>query len=134
MHPAASVILFTTSSGAGYGLLFLTALAALFGLPVSSVFGTVASVIALTLITLGLLASTFHLGHPERAWRAFSQWRSSWLSREGVAAVASYPPAVLFLLGWLFALPAWLWIASAFLAALGSLVTVICTGKIYASL
>ena len=53
-------------------------------------------VIALGLITVGLLSSTFHLGHPERAWRAFSQWRSSWLSREGVAAVITYVPAVIF--------------------------------------
>jgi DMSO reductase anchor subunit len=37
----------------------------------------------------GLLSSTFHLGHPERAWRALSQWRSSWLSREGIAAIAT---------------------------------------------
>jgi DMSO reductase anchor subunit len=37
----------------------------------------------------GLLASTTHLGRPDRAWRAFSQWRSSWLSREGIAAVAT---------------------------------------------
>ena len=36
------------------------------------------------LICSGLLSSTLHLGHPERAWRALSQWRSSWLSREGV--------------------------------------------------
>jgi hypothetical protein len=50
------------------------------------------------LVSLGLLSSTFHLGHPERAWRAFSQWRSSWLSREGVAAVATYLPAGLLFL------------------------------------
>ena len=40
------------------------------------------------LITLGLLSSSPHLGHPERAWRAVSQWRSSWLSREGALALA----------------------------------------------
>ena len=134
MHPAASVILFTTTSGAGYGLLFLVALAALRDFPVSSLYGALASIIALILISAGLLASTFHLGHPERAWRALSQWRSSWLSREGVAAVATYPPAGIFLLGWLFPLPAWLWTAAALLSLLGAIVTVTCTGKIYASL
>ena len=134
MHPAASVILFTTASGAGYGLLFLVALGRLLGLPMESLYGALATLLALVLITIGLLASTFHLGHPERAWRALSQWRSSWLSREGVAAVATYLPAGLFLLGWLFTLPAWLWSVSAALAALGSLATVICTGKIYASI
>ena len=40
-------------------------------------------------LTVGLVSSTLHLSHPERAWRAFSQWRSSWLSREGVAAVGA---------------------------------------------
>ncbi|MEX0924176.1 MAG: DmsC/YnfH family molybdoenzyme membrane anchor subunit [Rhodovibrionaceae bacterium] len=134
MHPAASVILFTASSGAGYGLLFLIALAAAFGLPLNSLYGAAASFLALGLISTGLLASTFHLGHPERAWRALSQWRSSWLSREGVAAVATYLPAGIFLLGWLFPLPEALWKASALLAALGAVATVICTGKIYASL
>jgi hypothetical protein len=54
------------------------------------------------LVSLGLLSSTFHLGHPERAWRAFSQWRSSWLSREGVAAVATYLPAGLLFLALMF--------------------------------
>ena len=52
------------------------------------------------LITAGLLSSTVHLGRPERAWRAFSQWRTSWLSREGVAALATYIPAGLFGIGW----------------------------------
>jgi hypothetical protein len=60
-----------------------------------------ASIVALVLgvlVSLGLLSSTFHLGHPERAWRALGQWRSSWLSREGVAAVATYLPAGLLFL------------------------------------
>ncbi|MET4129269.1 DmsC/YnfH family molybdoenzyme membrane anchor subunit [Roseovarius sp. MBR-6] len=86
MHPAPSVIAFTTLSGAGFGLLFWLGL----GLP--AVTGWVAFVffaIAFALAAGGLMASTFHLGHPERAWKAFSQWRSSWLSREGVCAVAA---------------------------------------------
>ena len=32
--------------------------------------------LALLLITAGLLSSLKHLGRPERAWRALSQWRS----------------------------------------------------------
>ena len=101
MHPAYSVILFTTASGAGYGLLALLGLVGIsHGEASSLAFGLTAMVIALGLITVGLLSSTFHLGHPERAWRAFSQWRSSWLSREGVAAVLTYVPALLFGLVW----------------------------------
>ena len=103
MHPALSVILFTTASGAGYGLLFLIGL--LTGtsfLPESRWFAVAAFGLSLGAISFGLLASTFHLGRPERAWRAFSQWRTSWLSREGVASVIAYVPAGLLALDWIF--------------------------------
>ena len=90
MHPAYSVILFTTASGAGYGLLVWLCLCGLFGLvPTERWLGIAGFGLAFALITAGLLSSTAHLGRPERAWRAFSQWRTSWLSREGVMAVAT---------------------------------------------
>jgi DMSO reductase anchor subunit len=136
MNPAYSVILFTTVSGAGYGLLALLGLVGFNHGPVSNfAFGLVAVVVALGLITVGLLSSTFHLGHPERAWRAFSQWKSSWLSREGVASVVTYIPAVLFGATWLDIVhaPAWigpLGIATAIMCA----ITVFCTAKIYSTL
>ncbi len=135
MHPAYSVLLFTTISGAGYGLLFALGLGLATGLlPASGVFGFTTMAIALVLITTGLLSSAFHLGHPERAWRAFSQWRSSWLSREGVAAVATYLPAVPLTLLWGF-VPDSPWLpALAVLSAAGAVVTVFCTGCIYSSL
>lgn len=135
MHPAYSVILFTTSSGAGYGLLFWVSIA-LMTSDMShthwSFFFTLA--MALALITLGLLASTFHLGHPERAWRALSQWRSSWLSREGVTAVATYLPAGLLGLLSLLKMTTGAEPFLALLCALSAVATVWCTGMIYASL
>lgn len=77
MHPAPSIIAFTTASGAGYGLLFLLAMTAPADLlPARRWFGLAALALALGLITFGLIGSLFHLGHPERAWRALSQWRS----------------------------------------------------------
>jgi sulfite dehydrogenase (quinone) subunit SoeC len=86
MHPALSVIFFSTLSGLGFGLLFWLGL----GLPpVTGLTAFVFFTIAYLLSVGGLLASTFHLGHPERAIRAFSQWRSSWLSREAWASVAA---------------------------------------------
>jgi DMSO reductase anchor subunit len=133
MHPAYSVIAFTTASGAGYGLLVALALAAGFNLvPRTPAFGFAGLGLALALITSGLLASTAHLGRPERAWRALSQWRSSWLSREGIAALVTYLPAGALGLGWVFgeiapgqiAIAAWLTVPCA-------LATIWCTGMIY---
>jgi DMSO reductase anchor subunit len=132
MHPALSIILFTTASGAGYGVLFWLGLLAPLGLlPRAAWFGGTASLFGLALITFGLLSSTLHLGHPERAWRAISQWRTSWLSREGVAALIAYVPAVLFPLLWLITgAPG----PAGFVTAAMSAVTVACTAMIYASL
>ncbi|MFU8777115.1 MAG: dimethyl sulfoxide reductase anchor subunit family protein [Roseovarius sp.] len=129
MHPAPSVIVFTTLSGLGFGLLFWLGL----GLP--AVTGWVAFVffaIAYALAVGGLMASTFHLGHPERAWKAFSQWRSSWLSREGVCAVAA-----LVVMGIYGAGPVFMETRLALLGWLGaalSLGTVFTTSMIYAQL
>jgi DMSO reductase anchor subunit len=136
VHPASSVILFTTTSGAGYGLLALLGLFGPAGLiPQGRWFGFTGLGLALALVTAGLLASTFHLGHPERAWRAVSQWRSSWLSREGVMALATYVPAGLFGIGWVFLeRTGGGWAAAGVLAAVGAALTVACTGMIYASL
>src|SRR5579863_3477800 len=101
MHPAASVILFTTASGAGLGLVFWLALFGLLGLaPVTTGFGLVGLGLGMGLLSLGLLSSTFHLGRPERALLALTQWRSSWLAREGVSALATYVAAGPFALGW----------------------------------
>ncbi|MBN9261763.1 MAG: dimethyl sulfoxide reductase anchor subunit, partial [Hyphomicrobium sp.] len=129
-------ILFTTASGAGYGLLVWLGVLSAFGvLPADRWLGFTGLAISLALITVGLLASTFHLGHPERAWRAFSQWRSSWLSREGVAAVATYVPAGLLGIGWVFLERTdGVFALMGLLAAALALVTVYCTGMIYASL
>jgi len=135
MHPAYSVIVFTTASGAGYGLLFWLSLAHVAGwLPEGRWTPFIALALALVLITLGLLSSTLHLGRPERAWRAVSQWRSSWLSREGVAALATYVPAGLLALAWLFGVDAAPTGVLATLSAIGAVATVWCTGMIYASL
>ena len=90
MKPAISVILLTTLIGAAQGL-FLAyysaeVLSLLFILPNVELMGSgYAGVIALMLLVGGLIASFFHLGHPERAWRAATMWRTSWLSREVIA-------------------------------------------------
>lgn len=136
MHPAASVIFFTTASGAGYGILVLLGILVPLGyLPTDPWFGSVILLLALSLVSGGLLSSTFHLHHPERAWRALSQWRSSWLSREGVAAILTYGPALLFAFGWIYygnSMGGWAFWGA--IAAIMALITIYSTAMIYASL
>ena len=130
MRPAFSLIIFTSLSGLGFGLATVIGLGLITAPDVmwQSVFHGV----ALVLIGIGLASSTFHLGHPERAWRALTQWRSSWLSREGVVAGLTFGLLILYA-------------GDAFMngtprAGLGlviavlSLITIWCTAMIYASL
>jgi len=160
MRPTFSIICFTVLSGAGYGLLFLLGLAIALGAmptfrsllpPELERFSAVgplvtnpnlalatALLVGAMLVSLGLLCSLGHLGKPARAWRALSQWRSSWLSREGVASLLTYVP-LLGLLADLFTHPPFasptltLRIYGALLC-LGCVVTVVCTAHIYSSL
>jgi DMSO reductase anchor subunit len=136
MNPAYSVIFFTTASGAGYGLLALLGILNIGNyLPHDKWFFLIALILSLSLITAGLLSSTFHLGHPERAWRALTQWQTSWLSREGVAAIFTYMPACVMVLGWIIEEQTdGVYMVMGILAAIGSFVTVYCTSMIYASL
>ena len=133
MHPAPSIVVFTVLSGAGYGLLALLGLGALLGaMPAAPATGLAGLGLGLALATAGLVSSTFHLGHPERAWRALSQWRSSWLSREGVAALATFLPAAV--LGWQWLRGGGPGALAGLLLAACAVATVLCTAMIYASL
>jgi DMSO reductase anchor subunit len=136
MHPALSIVFFTTSSGAGFALLILLGLGAPLGLlPSSASFGFAATAIAVLLAVGGLASSAFHLGRPERAWRAFSQWRSSWLSREAVCSALTFLPAGIFGIGWIFfdTTAGLVGLCGVFAATLAA-ATIFCTGMIYASL
>lgn len=148
MRPAFSVIFFSVLTGAGYGLLACAAISAWIGphcvptvcaqslLPpdAQSAFLGALVLLAIALVVAGLGASVLHLGRPERVWRALSQWRSSWLSREGVSAGASLLAAATFV--------ALLWTGQLGLAtriaAVACVVfaatTVFCTARIYTSL
>jgi len=144
MHPALSVIFFTTLSGAGYGLLVWLGISVMLlqargsMAPQLASMQLIAAATGVVLVTVGLLCSLGHLGKPQRAWRAMSQWRTSWLSREGVLALLTYLPTL--------AMAVLLWRgvktpdAAALLALVGmattllSLATIACTAMIYASL
>ena len=150
MKPAFSVLFLTTLIGAGQGLflaLFTHQSYALFGLlPLQSDnFYGYGSVLPLLLLVGGLIASFFHLGHPERAWRAATQWRTSWLSREVIALPLFMGIVFLYgathLLGWkptVVSLPSGLVVdLSVALGTMGTLlafVLYVCTAMIYACL
>jgi len=149
MRPAASVIFLTTLIGAGQGLflaLYTAQLYAQFGLlPAQDdvAFHGVGSVIAFALLAGGLVASFFHLGRPERAWRSAAQWRTSWLSREVIVLPAFMAVVLLYGLahglGWkrvLLTLPRGFDIdLTLLLGAIGTVLAFalfVCTGMVYA--
>jgi len=136
MHPAFSVIFFTVASGAGFGLFSLLFIADFFKL--GGGFNqdqlVAGGLMAMALVVFGLLSSTFHLANPKNAWRAFSRFRTSWLSREGVFAVVFMPLALIYLGSIMFDAPQWLRVSSGFLTAVMAWITVFSTGMIYACL
>lgn len=101
MKPSLSIIFFTVSSGAGLGLLSLLALGDLLhrALPSAALLQGIA--LALALVAAGLASSVLHLAKPANAWRAWSRFRTSWLSREAVFAACLFPVAFAYgVLAW----------------------------------
>ncbi|HSF90877.1 MAG TPA: DmsC/YnfH family molybdoenzyme membrane anchor subunit [Paracoccaceae bacterium] len=129
MHPAPSVIVFTALSGLGFGLLAWLGI----GMPASTGMTAFAFYfIGYALAVGGLLASTFHLGNPKNAPKAFSQWRTSWLSREGIVSVAALLTIAPYAIGRIFLDADWALLG--YVGAALSLITVFCTSMIYAQL
>ncbi len=129
MHPAPSVILFSTLSGLGFGLLAWLG----FGQPV--VFGWTAFwfyALAYALAVGGLLASTFHLGNPKNALKAYTQWKTSWLSREAWLSVLALVFMGIFAIGEIFL--GTRWSVLGWIGGLLSIATVFTTSMIYAQL
>ncbi|MBU3607580.1 dimethyl sulfoxide reductase anchor subunit family protein [Polynucleobacter nymphae] len=129
MRPQFSIIFFTTLAGMAQGLLFFIALLNIEAPILSAPFLAILALpVSFILLTLGLVASFFHLGHPERAWRAAMMWRTSWLSREVLAL-----PTVMLLTAMTFLfvisglVPVWLWAV----LLISILALWICTAKIY---
>ena len=129
MHPPPSMIVFTVLTGLGLGMI------AWIGLGLGSeshLFGWAAGPLSLVVTLIGGLASLGHLGRPDRAWRAFSQWRSSWLSREACLMAVTIVAFVAYLAFWLLMdIRFWGlgWISAALAGA-----TVYATSMIYAQL
>lgn len=134
MHPAFSVIVFTTLAGAAQGLVVALAVAGLNGMDVPRPFMLTGLGVALVMLLGGLIASTFHLGRPERAWRAVLMWRTSWLSREVIVLPAFIGVVALWLLAQATGI-AQAWMPALMIAALVlSALLWLCTAMIYACL
>lgn len=151
MHPAFSVIFLTTLIGIGQGLFLalftgqLYSLARLVPLQDSETFYAHGSALALAFLIAGLIASFFHLGRPERAWRSATKWRTSWLAREvivlpaamgliamyGAAHYMSFTKPLFTLSG---VLPVDLTLLIGLAATGATFALFVCTGMIYASI
>lgn len=137
MNPAFSVVFLTTLSGAAQGLLIAlvgveaaTHLELVTGAPAGFYIGGAA--LCVVLGGLGLIASFFHLGHPERAWRAIAMWRTSWLSRECLCLPAFLACAFFYGVAHGFGSP---WsLAVGVLGVVASAALFVCTAMIYACL
>jgi len=136
MRPAFSVIFLTTLCGAAQGLLLtlvaVETVSRAAGIAVPSAFYVSGAAVAVVLGALGLAASFFHLGHPERAWRAITMWRTSWLSRECIAL------PIFLLLTAAYGAAHWAGVSATLrigaLAAAASVALFVCTAMIYACL
>ncbi len=130
MHPAFSLIFFTGMVGLAQGMVVSLLILHGAGDPLPSNFmNALAFPALLLLLTGGLLASFFHLGHPERAWRAILMWRTSWLSREVIVMPCFIALMLLaYVYSWqLGIIPNWLWLLLGIFAVL----LWVCTAMIY---
>ncbi|MGR4868596.1 dimethyl sulfoxide reductase anchor subunit family protein [Variovorax sp. LARHSF232] len=136
MHPAFSILFFTTLAGAAQGLVVALALAVLFGISLSPGFLGAALALAEVLLVAGLAASFLHLGRKTRAWRAVLMWRTSWMSREVIVLPAFIALVALWWLSLRFGTSAGALAAGLLpvLVLIGAVGLWYCTAMIYACL
>lgn len=129
MHPAPSVIIFTIFSGLGFGLFFLLGL----GFFLADYWlNFLLFFLAYGFSIIGLLSSLFHLGNPQRFLKAFSQWKTSWLSREGVFSTSTLIIMAPFAIGKIFLDKEF--VILGIVGSVLAIVTIFCTAMIYAQL
>ena len=134
MHPAFSILFFTTLAGTAQGLIVLLALAAMYGVAMAPGFVLMALGLAALLLVAGLAASFLHLGRKMQAWRAVLMWRTSWMSREVIVLPAFIGlVAIWWLVLWVGVSAPWARALPAVLL-LGALALWCCTAMIYACL
>ena len=134
MHPAFSILFFTTLAGTAQGLVVLLAMAVSGGVPMAPGFLLMALGLAEVLLVAGLAASFLHLGRKMQAWRAVLMWRTSWMSREVILLPAFIAlVAIWWLAVWIGASAPWVQVLPA-LMLLGAVALWYCTAMIYACL
>ncbi|MFM9881698.1 MAG: dimethyl sulfoxide reductase anchor subunit family protein [Burkholderiales bacterium] len=136
MRPALSVIVFTVLSGAGLGLFSILAFGSLLdgAFTLGDRSRSIGGAIALVLVVAGLLSSTLHLANPRNAWRAVTQFRYSWLSREAILAMMFLPIASLHVAAPYTNAPDYLRVLIAITGIALAWGILLCTGMIYACL
>ncbi len=139
MHPAFSVIFFTTLIGVAQGLFIALSMSKVYeladqALDLDQAFYSLGGVLVLVFLAAGLAASVFHLGHPERAWRAATQWRTSWLSREVIVLPIFMLVVFLFTVIHFFEGSSNSQLAMSLLGVIVCFILFICTGMIYSCL
>ena len=150
MHGAFSLIFLTTLIGVGQGLFLALFAGQCFvsaGILTAHepVFFGVGAGIALAFLIAGLVVSSFHLSHPERAWRAATQWHTSWLSREVIVLptlmVLVFIYSMVHFMKWdvlisstFPGVPMTLSLLIGFLGCIAAVVLFLCTAMIYAEI
>jgi DMSO reductase anchor subunit len=134
MHPAFSILFFTTLAGAAQGLLVALALAQMAGVATDGNLVLRAVGLGVALLLAGLAASFLHLGHKMRAWRAVLMWRTSWMSREVIVMPAYIALAALWWLVLYTGSDGALARALPWAIVAGALLLWYCTAMIYACL
>ena len=139
MHPAFSVIFLTTLIGVGQGFFTALLVGQVYDLADSSFefshdFYSIGALLVLLFMGGGLIASFFHLGHPERAWRSASQWRTSWLSREVIMLPTFMLLVFIYMLMQFYEITVSTTLLVGMLGIVASFLLFYCTGMIYACL
>ncbi len=134
MHPAFSILFFTTLAGSAQGLVVALALASLFGVAMAPAYLSTALLLAILMLLGGLAASFLHLGRKARAWRAVLMWRTSWMSREVIFLPAFIGLVGLWWLAEIAGVAVQYGVLFPVLAIIGAIVLWYCTAMIYACL
>jgi len=86
VHPEMSLVFLTLFAGVGQGIFIaLVILTGIYSGSLDEKTVYISLIVSIIFQYIGSVASLFHLGNPQRMWKAVRMWRQSWLSREALA-------------------------------------------------